>query len=71
MGDFRDDQHHTIPIKSNLRPVAAEKVIEFAGEKNGLQRSIRLGIFAARSWLTFRDLARLVCRAPKLELIYG
>ena len=71
MGDFRDDQHHTILVKSNLRSVAAEKVIEFSGEKHGLQSSIRLGIFAARSWFTFRDLARLVCRSPKLELIYG
>ena len=71
MGDFRDNQHHIILVKSNLQSVAAEKVIEFAGEKQRLQGNIRLGIFAARSRLTFRDLVRLVRRSPKLELIYG
>lgn len=61
MSDFRDDQRHTILVKPSPR----------SSESWRGQSSIRPGIFAARSWLTFRGLARLVRRSPKLELIYG
>jgi|SRR5215212_269015 len=52
-------------------PVAVEKGVEFAGEKHGLQSSMRPGSFAERSRLTFRDFARPMLRSPNLKLAYG
>ena len=52
-------------------PVAAENVVEFAGKKHGLQSSIRPGIFAARSRLAFRGLARLMRRSSGWRFSYG